>query len=214
MAAATASARASASAPAKPARRQAPATPRRAPARRSPARRRPAQRRAAAPAIGLIPSAVNRVGELADCGLMVRMTRSRAWIGVLAALLAGIVTLNVASLSYTSSSGRVAARSEALQHQNALLRAKLTEDLSGPRVERVAVANGLLVPEPHAIEYLSAGDQYAKVAARRLRDGLLTASSDVPPEVAPAPVEPVAPPVVPEVPAATEVPPPPAPLTP
>jgi hypothetical protein len=116
---------------------------------------------------------------------MVRMTRSRAWIGVLGMLLAGIVTLNVLSLSYTASSGRVAARSASLERANAVLRAKLTKDLSGPSVQSAATANGLLVPEPSDIEYLNAGDQYAQAAAKRIEDGLLTASSGAVPATTP-----------------------------
>jgi hypothetical protein len=145
---------------------------------------------------------VDRVGVLADCGLMVRMTRSRAWIGVLGALLAGIVTLNVVSLRYTAESGRISARSEQLAGENAALRAKLTRDLSGPRIESVAAANGFVVPAPRDIEYLGAGDQYAAVAARRIEDGLLTASSAVDPVAPPAETEiattaPAPPPVAP-----------------
>jgi hypothetical protein len=169
---------------------------------------RPAKRRAPSPgrraAMGVIPATVDRVGHIADSGLMLRMTRSRAWIGVLGALLAGIVTLNVLSLTYTASSGRVAARSEALARDNAVLRAKLTRDLSGPRIQTAATALGLTAPGPGDIEYLSAGPEYAGVAARRLRTGLLTASS------APAPVAPtetVVPTSTPETPPA----PPPAP---
>lgn len=179
-----------------------PATARPKPARTTrPAKRAPARRRAAArrrqPA-GLIPAAVNRVGDIADSGLMVRMIRSRAWIGVLAALLAGIVTLNVISLSYTASSGRVAARSAQLERANAVLRAKLTKDLSGPHVESTAAANGLLAPEPGDIEYLDAGDQYAQAAAKRIEDGLLTASSGVAP--APPPTETAVPTLTPAAP--------------
>jgi hypothetical protein len=158
---------------------------------------------------GLIPAAVGRVGELADSGLVVRMTRSRAWIAVLGLLLAGIVTLNVLSLSFTASSGRLAARSEGLARENATLRSALTENLSGPRIEAVALANGLLVPGPRDVEYLSAGDQYAKVAARRIEQGLLTVPGSTTP--VPAPVEPAVetvPTVVPEAPPTT---PPPAP---
>jgi hypothetical protein len=154
--------------------------------------RRGSASRGITPPAGLIPAAVNRVGDIADSGLMQRLTRSRAWIGVLGLLLAGIVTLNVLSLSYTASAGQVAARSEALQRENALLRAKLTKDLAGPRIEAVAVANGLLVPAAKDISYLSAGDHYAKVAARRIEQGLLTSGATAPAPVAPAePVEPV-----------------------
>jgi hypothetical protein len=174
-----------------------------APRRTKPAsrpRRAARARRALTPARGiaapgLIPAAVGRVGDLADSGLVVRMTRSRAWIAVLGLLLAGIVTLNVLSLSFTASSGRLAARSEGLARDNALLRAELTENLSGPRIEAVALANGLLVPAPGDIEYLSAGDEYARVAARRIEQGILTAPGSAP-SVAP-PIEPVTEPAVP-----------------
>ena len=183
---AAAPARSPRTAPRKPSRPRRSAKPR--PAAKP---RRGAASRGITPPAGLIPAAVNRVGDIADSGLMQRMTRSRAWIGVLFLLLAGIVTLNVVSLSYTASAGQVAARSEALQRDNALLRAKLTKDLAGPRIEAVAVANGLLVPEPKDIQYLSAGDRYAKVAARRIEQGLLTSGVAPAAPAAPAPVEPV-----------------------
>jgi hypothetical protein len=164
---------------------------------------RPARRRAPSPqrrlAMGLIPATVERVGNIADSGLMLRMTRSRAWIGVLGALLAGIVTLNVVSLTYTASSGRVAAHSEALARDNAVLRAKLTRDLSGPRIQSAAAALGLVAPGASDVEYLSAGPEYAQVAARRLETGLLTASSATAPV---APTETVVPTSTPEVPPA------------
>ena len=38
--------------------------------------------------------------------LVLRLTRGRMWIGVLGALLAGIVALNVISLGLTATSGR------------------------------------------------------------------------------------------------------------
>jgi hypothetical protein len=177
-----------------------PATRRPRPAR---ATARPHKRRAPSPqrrlAMGLIPATVERVGNIADSGLMLRMTRSRAWIGVLGALLAGIVTLNVLSLTYTASSGRVAARSEALARDNAVLRAKLTRDLSGPRIQSAAAALGLVAPGASDVEYLSAGPEYAQVAARRLETGLLTASSATAPV---APTETVVPTSTPEVPPA------------
>jgi hypothetical protein len=163
-------------------------------------RRTPASR-AITPPAGLIPAAVGRVGDLADSGLMQRMTRSRAWIGVLGLLLAGIVTVNVLSLSYTASGGKTAARSEALQLENAKLRADLTQRLSGPRVEAVAASLGLAVPAARDIQYLSAGDRYAKIAARRIEQGLLTSGAAPPAPIEPAvvPVEPVAETTVPAV---------------
>jgi hypothetical protein len=198
-----ATARARASAPATSRRRAAPrrktSAPRPRPRGRTPARG------FAAPA-HLIPAAVGKtavaVGDLADSGLMVRMTRSRTWIGVLGLLLAGIVALNVVSLSLTASSGKVAARADALQQQNAQLRSLLTERLSSNRVEEVAAGLGLSVPDPQEIEYLRAGDEYPALAAKRLEQGGLVAQTAAPtteaivpvtttePEVT-APVEPV-----------------------
>jgi hypothetical protein len=150
------------------------------PAARSPARGRTPARGIAAPA-HLIPVAVGRtavaVGDLADSGLVVRITRSRLWIGILAGLLAGIVALNVLSLSLTASTGKLAAKSDALARENVLVRSRIGERLSSDRVESAAASLGLAVPGPEAIEYLSAGDAYTEVAAGRIERGELTTSS-------------------------------------
>ena len=177
------------------------ATARRATARPAPAptRRRATPRRAARSprpaaraatrggAAQLIPVAAARtagaVGDIADCGLMVRMTRGRLWIAVLAALLAGIVALNVFSLSFSSSASRVAKRSESLQRENSVLRARLAQQLSSQRVEEIAASLGLEVPEPREIVYMKPDGRDAEVAARRLQAGEVGG----PPDLAAAP---------------------------
>jgi hypothetical protein len=157
------------------------------------ARGRTPARGIAAPA-QLIPVAVGRtavaVGDLADSGAVVRITRSRLWIGILGALLAGIVALNVFSLSLTASTGKLAARGDALQRENALLRSRINERLSSARVESAAASLGLAVPAPEEIEYLDAGDTYDEIAAKRIERGLLAAS----PPPAPVATETVVPP--------------------
>jgi hypothetical protein len=187
----------------------APAAARRAPRRapRSGARARPrprprprAQARGATPAAGaaqLIPVAVGRtagaVGDLADSGLMVRMTRGRAWIAVLAALLAGIVALNVLSLSYSTKAGQVAERSASLERENSVLRAQLSNKLASKRVESIAASLGLEVPDPRETVFLRPDKGDPEVAARRVKAGELAASPDLaaaptteaPPVVAP-----------------------------
>jgi hypothetical protein len=133
------------------------------------------------------------VGDLADSGLMVRMTRGRAWIAVLAALLAGIVALNVLSLSYSSKAGQVAERSAALERENSVLRAQLANKLASKRVESIAASLGLEVPDPRETVFLSRDKDDPEVAARRLQAGELAASPDLataptteaPPVVAP-----------------------------
>jgi hypothetical protein len=131
----------------------------------------------------MIPNAAARtagaVGDIADSGVMVRMTRGQLWIGVLATLLAGIVALNVLSLSFSSSAGRVAERSATLERENSVLRAQLAKQLSSKRVEAIAASLGLEVPEPRDIVYLRPDQRDADVAARRLQSGEFGPSPDL-----------------------------------
>jgi hypothetical protein len=165
------------------------AAPARRPARRRPARRAPARtapRRAAprrVPAAHIIPGAAARtagaVGDIADSGLIVRLTRGRLWIAVLATLLAGIVALNVFSLSFSTSASKVAERSARLERDNSVLRAVLAKKLSSKRVEAIAASLGLEVPAPRDIVYLSADGRDPEVAARRLQSGELGGPADL-----------------------------------
>ncbi len=176
-----------------------------APARSAPARRRtrprpaarPRRRSAARPTPAtparLVPLAVGRtavaVGDIADSGLVMRMTRGRAWIGVLAVLLAGIVALNVASLGLSAATTKLSAQSDSLDRQNSVLRTQLAKKLSDERVDGIAARLGLSIPRPAEIGYLRAGDRYAQIAARRLASGELSAgdTSQAPPVLAGAP---------------------------
>src|SRR6202012_2468956 len=78
---------------------------------KAPARRKGAPRRRY-PA-GVIPIAAGTPGraavavtQLPESGLIHRLTRGRAWIGVLGVLLVGIVALNVVTLSFAASAGQ------------------------------------------------------------------------------------------------------------
>jgi hypothetical protein len=110
---------------------------------------------------------------------MVRLTRGRLWIAVLAALLAGIVALNVLSLSLSSSASGVAERSESLERENSVLRARLAKQLSSQRVESLAASLGLEVPEPGEVVYLSPDRRDPEVAAHRLQSGDLGSAPDL-----------------------------------
>lgn len=187
------------SAAAAPARRT---TPKRAPARRS---------RQATPIPGrLVPVAVGRtavaVASLPDSGLVVRLTRGRLWIAALAALLVGIVALNVVSLNLSASSSETARALEQLEGENSALRGRLATELSSRRVQSAAGALGLVVPEPGAIRYRSPSEGDAETAAGRLRSGELAATTqlEVDPETVPAVPEPVVPPPAEPAPAPVE----------
>lgn len=101
------------------------------------------------------------------------------WIAGVAALLAGIVALNVLSLSLTSDSGRLTERSESVAQDNTVLRARLAKQLSSRRVESIAASLGLQVPDPREIVYLSPDGDDPAVAARRLESGELGAAPDL-----------------------------------
>jgi hypothetical protein len=152
--------------------RTAPARP--APARKAPARKAaPARRKAPVrrPGGQLIPIAVGTaaaVRNLPDSGLVVRMTRGRAWIGVLGVLLAGIVALNVITLSFAASSGHVAQNIQALEEDNSVLRSRDAQKSGAGRIRHEAAGLGLsaaAVDEVSAVRF-SPGD--VGTAARRL----------------------------------------------
>ena len=164
------------------------------------------QRRGITPATGFaIPAAaVGRtaiaVGGIADSGLVVRLTRSRLWIGLIGALLVGIVGLNVYSLSLSATGSQVAQKADELALENSTLRAQLTQRLSNEEIQRTAGKLGLANPMPNDIRYLRATDADAKAAAKRLLGGDLavgaastdsaqTAAAEAEAAVAPAPVE-------------------------
>jgi hypothetical protein len=178
-----------------PARRTAPAP---APSRTAPPRRKPTPARKAAPArpsprsravarpaparapqrkraSGVQPSlalAVGRtavaVGQLPDSGLVVRMTRGRAWIGVLGVLLAGIVALNVITLSFAASSGKIAEQITTLGQENSLLGGRAAQRYGTARVRHEAGAQGLVMPNVEAPMLIEAGPDDVARAAQRL----------------------------------------------
>jgi hypothetical protein len=151
-----------------PARVTAP-RPKRAPAKRAPARRRatPVRRHGGQ----LIPIAVNTasaVGRLPDSSLVVRMTRGRAWIGVLGILLAGIVALNVITLSFAASAGHIDQNVQALDRENSILRSLDAQLSATERVRSEAAALGLAASTAEDVGYVQAGPEDVKVAAQRL----------------------------------------------
>jgi hypothetical protein len=156
--------------PRKPARSKAVAAPAKAPARRAP-ERKPAPRRQPATTRPKLAAVAGRtavaVGQLPDSSLVVRMTRGRAWIAVLGVLLVGIVALNVVTLSFAASSGKIDEQITTLENENSMLESREAERFSTARVRGEAAQIGLAMPtteEPHVIELRP--DDVATAAAR------------------------------------------------
>jgi hypothetical protein len=174
-----------------PARPPSPARPRR--------RATPHPRGAAAPmAARLVPLAVGRtavaVSELADSGVVQRLTRGRLWIGALTTLLVGIVALNVLTLSFNATASRVGQQGDNLKREISALRARIaTSGESNARVQDLAASLGFVAPEPGSITYLRPKANDAATAARRIASGELAAgapSTSPAISTAPAPVQP------------------------
>jgi hypothetical protein len=166
MAAAATARRAAAPAPARAPARKAPT--RKAPARKAPARRIAPARRPGGQLIPLAAGAATAVRQLPDSSLMVRMTRGRAWIVVLGVLLAGIVAINVMTLSLAASVGQVDQNVQALDGENSILRSR-DAALSGvSRVRHDAAALGLSLATTDRIGYVSFEPRDVTVAAERL----------------------------------------------
>ena len=135
----------------------------------------------ARPSGHLIPHAVGRTAVamrgLPDSGLVVRLTRGRAWIGVLSVLLTGIVALNVVSLSLNASQGKIAQQAQILAQENSALRARLAEQLSNDNVRNAAESLGMTAPGPTDISYRAASGQSVRLTALRLAAGFGLGSS-------------------------------------
>ncbi len=133
-----------------------------APARRAPARRVGGQ---LSPLAGRTAVAV---GQLPNSGLIVRLTRGRAWIGVLAVLLAGIVALNVITLSFAASASKIDAQMTVLDEENSVLGVRDARLYGTGAMRNAAGALGLAMPSSDEIHFTDAGPEDAVVAAQRL----------------------------------------------
>ncbi len=120
----------------------------------------------------MLPYAVGRtagaVRHLPDGWVVSRLTRGRAWIGLLSVLLIGIVGLNVVSLSLSASQGKLSQQAMVLQQENSALQARLAERLSSPRVRNQAEGIGMTAPNPTDIHYREASADAVRATARRL----------------------------------------------
>jgi hypothetical protein len=153
------------------ARQAAPArAPRKRPAPvRSPQRKRGApSRRAGGQLIPIAVGTATAVRGLPDSGLIVRLTRGRAWIAVLGLLLVGIVALNVVTLSLAASAGSIEQNIQALDEENSLLRSRDAQRSGTGRISHEAAALGLSAAALDRVGAVRASPGDVETAARRL----------------------------------------------
>jgi hypothetical protein len=140
----------------------------RTPARKAPARRKPPVRRPGGQLIPIAAGAATAVRQLPDSSLIVRMTSGRLWIGVLGVLLAGIVAVNVVTLSIAASAGHVEQNIAALEQENPILSSRDAKRSGAARVRHDAGALGLNTASSDQIGYVQASARDVSIAAQRL----------------------------------------------
>jgi beta-lactamase class A len=96
------------------------------------------------------------------------MTRGRAWIGVLGILLVGIVALNVATLSFAASAGKIDEQITALEKENSMLEAREAQHFSTARVRSQGASLGLAMPNTEEPRVIELGPDDVATAASRL----------------------------------------------
>jgi hypothetical protein len=138
---------------------------RRAPARKPATKRAPAARPKLAVVAGRTAVAVR---DLPDSSLVVRMTQGRLWIGVLGLLLVGIVALNVATLSFAATSGKIDEAITALEKENSMLESRVAQHYSTARVRGEAAQLGLAMPTTEEPKLIEAEPGDVATAAARL----------------------------------------------
>jgi cell division protein FtsL len=119
--------------------------------------------------------ALAAIQGLPDHPLLDRVVRGRTWIAVLFVMLAGIVAMQVEVLKLNRTMGRAIEQATALQSHNELLRASVASLADDQRIERLAAAQGMVMPAPEDIGFLSASPANVPRAAGHIR----TPDSDI-----------------------------------
>ncbi|MGI8805000.1 MAG: hypothetical protein ACR2IN_04820, partial [Thermoleophilaceae bacterium] len=137
-------------------------------------------------------AAVLRLPVLPAGGLLDRLLRGRVWVGLVGALLAGIVFLNVSLLGINGGIAATSDQATELRRQNAELRLDVAKLGSSERIQRAAEAQGFVMPAPGDVTYLEPDPESdGRRAALALEKGA-TPVAPVVPEPAPAAPEEVA----------------------
>jgi hypothetical protein len=134
----------------------------------------------------VIPIAAGRaavaVTQLPESGLIHRLTRGRAWIGLLGVLLVGIVALNVVTLSFAASSGKVEETNSTLSKENSVMQSKNATAYGQGKMRNEAKEAGLALPTEVAPQMITARSTDIAEAASRLAAVAASASASSNPE--------------------------------
>jgi cell division protein FtsL len=122
-----------------------------------------------------------RAMRVGDARVLDRLVRGRAWIGLVAVALMGIVFMQVSLLKLNAGISRAVTAADTFDRQNSSLREEISKLDSGERIQAVAAKLGMVTPAAGDVHYLDG----------RTADGARAAASIKPPK----PVTPSAAPV-------------------
>jgi len=135
-------------------------------------------------------------------GVLDKLLRGRLWVGLVGALLVGIVFLNVSLLGINGGIAATSEQATELRRQNAELRLDVAKLGASERIQRAAEAQGFVMPAPGDVTYLEPDPESdARRAALALEKGAAaaeTAVAPVVPEAATPVTDEAAAPLVPE----------------
>jgi hypothetical protein len=121
---------------------------------------------------GLAASLLDALAGISHQRLLDRLIRGRAWIGLLAFALIGIVAMQLWVVKLGVGIGRALEHEGLLQRENATLSIEDAQLSSGERVEQMAAARGMVVAAPGALRFETArGGLDARLAAAALARG-------------------------------------------
>jgi hypothetical protein len=112
-----------------------------------------------------VAAVLGALAALPDHRLFNRLVASKAWVGVIAFALIGIVTLQLVMLRLNTGIGHALQREESLQRQNAALGVANSELASGERVESQATKLGMELTAAGSLRFLHAGGRSALLHA-------------------------------------------------
>jgi hypothetical protein len=101
--------------------------------------------------------AFERLLALPDLRLVDRLLRGRVWIWLIGILLGGIVAMQVSLLKLNTGISADLLTSQNLERSNAELRASVSSLDSGQRIEDLAAARGMVMPDDGQLRFLTAG---------------------------------------------------------
>jgi hypothetical protein len=96
------------------------------------------------------------VNRVVDHSLLDRLIRGRAWIGLVAFALIGIVAMQVTLLKLNAGIGSSIDRATTLQRESSLLAAQVAQLGSAERVQAAATNAGMVYAPPSDVRYLHA----------------------------------------------------------